>query len=256
MRIRLLPSNLSDPAHLQPLTSFVVNDFLAIDGGSVGVALGLEAQRALRHVVITHSHSDHIATLPIFIAEAFPFLEQPVCIYAARDVIGGLRKHVFNDKIWPDFHQIRLINGNANGLRYQEICPPVPFEIEGLRLTPVWTNHTVPTVGLAVEDGDSSVIITSDTHHTDEIWRLANQLHGLRAVFVDVSYPNEMGTLAEDSKHLTPRALDIELTKLRAVVPVFAVHLKPHFRSRTVEQLAALGRPNVSVGEIGREYLF
>ncbi len=141
-------------------------------------------------------------------------------------------------------------------LRYQEISPPTPFEIGGLRLTPVWTNHTVPTVGLALEDAGAAVLITSDTYHTDEIWALANRLPGLRAVFVDVSYPNEMETLARDSKHLTPLGLDLELRKLRVSVPVYAVHLKPQFRSRTVEQLAALGRPNVAVGEIGREYCF
>ncbi len=256
MRIRLLPGNLTDPARLQPLTTFIINDFLAVDGGSVGIALGLEAQRALRHVVVTHAHVDHIATLPILVAEVFPFLNEPVCIYAAPEVLRSLREHVFNDAIWPDFRRITLADGSAPGLRYQEIAPPTPFHVGELRLTPVWTNHTVPTVGLAVEDAEGAVIITSDTYHTDEIWAVANRLAGLRAVFVDVSYPNEMEALARDSKHLTPAGLDVELRKLRDSVPVFAVHLKPQFRDRTVEQLAALGRPNVGVGEIGREYRF
>jgi ribonuclease BN (tRNA processing enzyme) len=255
MRIRLLPSNLSDPAHLQPLTTFLINDSLAIDGGSIGLALGLEAQRALRHVIITHSHADHTATLPMFIAETFPFLHEPVCVHGTREVIASLRRHVFNGTIWPDFEQIRLLNGNGMGLGYHEVCPPEPFEIGGLRLTPVWTNHTVPTIGLAIEEGDASILITSDTYHTDEIWEVANRLR-VNAVFVDVSYPNEMASLAEDSKHLTPRALDVELAKMDAVVPVFAVHLKPQFRTRTIEQLAALGRPNVTIGEIGKEYRF
>lgn len=256
MKIRLLPSNLTDPVQLQPLTSFLVNDCLAIDGGSIGISLGLDAQQALRHVVVTHSHADHTATLPMFVAEVFPFLQQPVGIYGTADVIAGLRDHVFNGTVWPDFQQIRLSNGSAAAIRYSEVYPPNPFDIDGLRITPVWTNHTVPTIGMALEEGDSSVVITSDTYHTDAIWEVANRLRGLKAVFVDVSYPNEMESLAEASKHLTPRALDLELAKLQAAVPVYAVHLKPQFRTRTIEQLAALGRPNVLIGEIARDYRF
>jgi cAMP phosphodiesterase len=256
MKVQLLPSNLSDPAHLQPLTTFLIDDFVAIDGGSLGFALDVQRQRQIRRVIVTHSHSDHIASLPVFIAEAFPFLAEPVYVYSTLEVIASLREHVFNDKIWPDFHQIPLLNGSGSGLVYFEIRHLVPFQIEHLRITPVWTNHTVPTVGLAIEDRDSAVVFTSDTHHTEEIWRLANSVPNLRAVFVDVSYPNEMETLAADSKHLTPQGLDEELNKLHVSVPVYAIHLKPQFRNEVVRQLQSLSRSNISIGEIGREYVF
>jgi cAMP phosphodiesterase len=256
MDIQLLPSNLNDPQHLQPLTTFLVNDSIAVDGGSLGFALGIEKQKQIRRVIITHSHADHIATLPVFIAEAYPFLLEPVYVYGSRQVITSLRRHVFNDEIWPDFHQIRLLNGSASGLNYVEVEPPITFTVEGLSFTPLWVNHTVPTTGLVVDDGRSAVAITSDTFHTDEIWRYARSLSHLRAVFVDVSYPNDMLSLAFDSKHLTPEALDVELEKLGLEVPVIAVHLKPQFRSRVIEDLRALNRPNVLIGEIGRVYHF
>jgi len=256
MRVRLLPSNISRPAELQPLTTFLINGTLALDGGSLGFALELEEQRLIKRVVVTHSHSDHIASLPLFIAETFPFLEEPVYVYSTREIIDSLREHVFNDKIWPDFHQIMLLNGNGAGLHYVEVQPLVPFEVDDLRLTPVRMNHTVPTVGFVVEDGRSSVIFTSDTYHTEEIWQLANRLNDLKAVFVDVSYPNEMETLAADSKHLTPQALEIELRKMNRSVEVFAVHLKPQFRAQVKAQLQQLKRHNVKLAEIGREYVF
>jgi cAMP phosphodiesterase len=256
MKIRLLPSNLTDPAHLQPLTSFLINDKLAVDGGSIGISLAPEAQRSLRQVVVTHSHADHMATLPMFVSEVLPFLREPVEIHGTSEVIASLREHVFNNTIWPDFGQIRLIDGSAAAIRFSEVRPPEPFEASGLRLTPVWTNHTVPTIGLGIEDGDSSVVITSDTYCTDGVWELANRLKGLKAVFVDVSYPDEMAAIAEASKHLTPCALNLELAKLTADAPVYAVHLKPQFRRRTIEQLLALGRPNLRIGEIGKDYRF
>jgi cAMP phosphodiesterase len=256
MRVRLLPSNLSDPSHLQPLTTFLINDTLATDGGSLGFALDLDSQRAVRAIVVTHTHTDHTASLPIFIAEVFPFLKEPISLYSTAEIIDGLRKHVFNDTIWPDFHKIILPNGNEASLRYSEIEPMVSFEAEDLRVMLVPVNHVVPTVGVVVEDDHSAVIVTSDTYHTEEIWRVANATEHLKAVFVDVSYPNEMEALAAVSKHLTPQALDIELGKMNREPRVYAVHLKPQFRSQVVQQLARMNRPNVSVCEIGREYVF
>ena len=256
MKIRLLPSNLSDPARLQPLTCFLINDALAIDGGSLGLALGLEAQRLVRQIIVTHSHSDHIASLPVFIAEAFPFLQEPVHIFGTREVIASLKTHVFNDEIWPDFHQINLLDGSGSGLRYVEIKPLVPFTIGDLRITAVWTNHTVPTTGLAVEGDHSAVIFTSDTYHTEDIWRLANQTDRLKAVFVDVSYPSDMESLAADSKHLTPQGLKKELAKLHKEVSIFAVHLKPQYRARVAQELHDLNLPNLFIGEINRDYVF
>lgn len=256
MKVQLLPSNCKEPAQLQPLTTFLVNDGLAIDGGSLGYGLTLEQQRQVRCVVITHSHIDHTASLPVFIAEVFPFLKEPVLVYSTREVISSLKEHIFNDLIWPDFHQIELLDGNHMGMRYVEVEAGVPFETHGLKITPVRTNHTVPTIGLAVEDSRSAVVFTSDTYHTEEIWHLANRLEHLKAIFVDVSYPNEMETLAATSKHLTPQSLDKELRKLSRDVPVYAVHLKPQYRTVVLDQLGAIRRPKVSAAEIGHDYVW
>lgn len=256
MRVILLPSNCADPGKLQPLTTFLVNDRLAIDAGSLGFALPLDHQRHIRHIIITHAHSDHTASLPIFVAEVFPFLDTPVVVHGIRHAIDSLRTHVFNDSTWPDFEKIHLPNGAGPSLVFDEIQPAVPFEVEGLRITPVLTNHLVPSIGLALEDERVAVIFTSDTYHTDEVWQLANRLPALEAIFVDVSYPNHLEELAAVSKHLTPQALDQELTKLNEPVPVYAVHLKPQFRAEVIKELKQLHRENVFVAEIGRAYVW
>ncbi len=85
---------------------------------------------------------------------------------------------------------------------------------------------------------------------------MANRLPNLRAVSVDVSYPNELEQLASDSKHLTPQGLVIEIGKMDREVQVYAVHLKPQSRERIIEQPKARDRPNIAVGEISREYMF
>jgi ribonuclease BN (tRNA processing enzyme) len=115
-------------------------------------------------------------------------------------------------------------------------------------------NHVVPTVGLKLQDQQASVIFTSDTYITDEIWDVARETDQLRAIFVDVSYPNEMEGLAAASKHLTPQSLASELVKLKRPVEVYATHIKPGKRDQVIGQLGELKSPPVSIVEIGRVY--
>jgi len=79
-------------------------------------------------------------------------------------------------------------------------------------------------------------------------------VEGLRAIFVDVSYPNEMEALAAASKHLTPQSLAADLKKLGRDVEILAVHIKPSHRDLVVSQLSKLSNPPVRVAEIGRVY--
>jgi cAMP phosphodiesterase len=238
----------------QALTTFIVNDLLGIDGGSIGFALKPEEMPAIRNIVVTHSHSDHTASLPIFIAEAFVWLDGPVSVYGTAEVVSALREFVFNDKIWPDFEKIQLMNGSGPTIRFETIEPRNTVEIAGISITPIPVNHVVPTVGLLVQSDGASVIFTSDTYVTDEIWQVASHAKGLKAVFVDVSYPNELEQLAIASKHLTPQSLASDLKKLDRDVEIYAVHIKPTNRDQVIRQLAELGDPNVRVAEIGRTY--
>src|SRR6266478_2567694 len=64
LRVMLLPS--AFPGSLaetsQYLTSYLINDTLAIDAGALGIFAGHAEQARVRHVLISHSHADHIAT--------------------------------------------------------------------------------------------------------------------------------------------------------------------------------------------------
>src|SRR5262249_43329725 len=111
-------------------------------------------------------------------------------------------------------------------------------------------------VGLILEDDHTAVVFTSDTYSTDEIWEAARERKHLKGVFVDVSYPNELGWLAEASKHLTPELLAADLRKLDRDVAVYAVHIKPSNRDQVVRELRELNMPKVRVGEIDHEYEF
>lgn len=254
MKVRLLPSSAGRESQFQSLTSFIIDDRLAIDGGSLGFALPPERIGEVRHIIVTHTHSDHIASLPIYIAEAFPALSAPIVVYGTAEVIAALRQFVFNDHVWPNFENIPLGNGSGSGLEFQELMPRVKGAVDGIAVTPIPVNHIVPTVGLLVEKENTAVLFTSDTYVTDEIWRAANKTKNLKAVFVDVSYPNDKGELAQASKHLTPSLLASELKKLDRNVEVYAVHIKPTNRENVITELSDLHDPRVSVAEIDRVY--
>jgi cAMP phosphodiesterase len=255
MKVKLLPSSTSD-SQRQSLTTFLINDTLAIDGGSIGFALVPEEMAAFRDIIVTHAHSDHTASLPIFIAEAFPELNGPVTIYGLPEVISALRDFVFNDQIWPDFEKIQLSNGSGAAIRFKILEPRRAIEVCGLTVRPIPVNHVVPTVGLIVSDAHVSIVFTSDTYITDEIWHTARAVDNLKAIFVDVSYPNQLEELAAASKHLTPQSLASDLTKLDRDVEIYAVHIKPSNRDQVMRQLSRLDRPAVSVAEIGHEYIW
>jgi cAMP phosphodiesterase len=241
-------------SQLQCLTSFLINDRVSVDGGSIGFALDPDRMSAVRNIIITHTHSDHTASLPIFIAEAFVSLDGPVNIYGSAEVVSALREYVFNDKIWPNFEKIPLMNGSGPTIRFEVMEARKKITIDGLGVTPIPVNHVVPTMGLLVEDRQASVAFTSDTYVTDELWKAASRIRNLKAVFVDVSFPDELAKLAQDSKHLTPRLLESEMTKLNREIDVFAVHIKPTNRSEVIRQLGLLNNPMIAVAELGREY--
>ena len=254
MKVRLLPSCTGSDPQRQFLTSFVVDDTVAIDAGSLAFALTAEEMLRIRHILITHAHADHTASLPIFISEVFPALSAPVTVHATPPVIDALRRFVFNGEIWPDFAQIPLLTGLGRALQFCALKPGTPTQVENLRVTPIWVNHLVPTVGYIVESQKAGFAVTSDTYVTDEIWAAASRLECVRAIFVDVSYPDEMEDLAAASRHFTPRSLAKDLKKLTRDVLICVVHIKPAYREVVLQQLAELGDPRISAVEIGRNY--
>ena len=116
-------------------------------------------------------------------------------------------------------------------------------------------NHIVPTVGLIVSDGKSTVAFSSDTAETEEFWKALNKIPRIDALLIEASFPNSMAQLAEVSRHFTPASLRQELTKLHHNgLDILAVHLKPAYRELIIEQLGALNLPNLNVMEPGRTY--
>jgi ribonuclease BN (tRNA processing enzyme) len=224
------------------MTSFLINGELALDAGSITQALPLEAQRRIRHIVLTHSHLDHTASIPFLVENTFGQQREALEILVTPQVLHTVKLHLFNNDTWPDF--TRIPNDLLPALRLVQVEPRVPFSANGLQLTPIPVRHTVPTHGYLVEDEGGAVLFTSDTGPTKEVWEVANRTPALRAVIVEVSFPSRMQSVADISLHLTPTTLAAELAKLERDVAVYLYHLKPAYVDELRQELAATRFPH------------
>jgi ribonuclease BN (tRNA processing enzyme) len=256
VKIRLVPSAVSaGPAGRGSfLTSYLIDDTVAVDAGGLGFLGDVETQALVQHVFLSHSHMDHIASLPIFLETVFGSSDRCVTVHASAETLESLRSDVFNGRIWPDF--FALSEQGVPFVKLDVLQPGRPVEAGGLRLTPVPVDHVVPTLGFLVEARGTAVAITSDTGPTDGFWRAADAVADLRAVFIEATFPEEMSDLADISKHLTPSLLATEARKLTRKVPLIAVHIKPRFYDEVVKELTALQLPDLQIGKSGDHYVF
>jgi len=234
------------------MTAFLVNDTLSLDAGWVSGALSLKEQVKVKDILISHSHLDHTCTLPFLIDNNFSAPGFALRIYAIPEVIASMKNHLFNNHTWPDF--TCLPNDLTPVLKLVEVEPEKPFEINGLRVRAVHVSHIVPTTGFILEDKKGALAFSSDTGPTERFWEVVNEVKNLKAVITETSFPNELQDLARISGHLTPQALDHELGKLRANVPVYLYGGKPKHLAAIKKQVGALKRRNVSFLVQGRTY--
>lgn len=256
MRIQLLPSTFDAQGHAtleQRLTCFLIDNCVAVDAGSLGIALTNDQRSTVRNIIVTHPHMDHIASLPIFIDDLYPTLTEPVRVHATPEVIELLERDVFNWNVYPRFSDLR--NDFGPVMEYVPIPIGSAFPVAHLSVIAVPVNHIVPTVGLIVSDSTSSVAFSSDTAETDQFWEVVNNTPHLDALLIEASFPDNMAELAEVSRHFTPASLGKELKKLdHNGMDVLAVHLKPSYRDLIIQELYALNIPKLGVMEPGKTY--
>jgi cAMP phosphodiesterase len=255
MKLRLLPSVVGRESEAQLLSSYVINQQITIDAGSIGLIDDVRLQRSIKHVVLTHAHIDHIASLGILIDNLPGPPADPLTVHCTAEVADCLTRHYFNGRIWPNVFALPDVQAPYAKLRIMQ--PGTPLALHDLEILPIEVNHSVPAVGLIVRDSNGAIVVSGDTGPTDEIWRHATQRGDLRAVVLEVSFPDTMQAQAAASGHLTPSGLAAEIAKLRGMTPrILAVHLKPAYRPQIVDQLRALGLPQLEVLVPGRTYEF
>jgi ribonuclease BN (tRNA processing enzyme) len=252
MKIQLLNSSFGPAQEEQYATCYLLNDTIAIDAGPLGLWGNPQQQSAVRHIFLTHTHIDHIATLPIFLENVWDPEREAVVLHGYARTLQDFRAHILNDIIWPDF--VRISSPGSPFLKLHELKAEEICEVEGLQILPVAVDHTVPTFGYIITDGQSTIVMGADSHSTDRIWKLAWQMPEPRSVFLEASFPNSMRKLAEITRHLTPEMFAGEVKKMPTMRNIFAVHLKARFRETVLKELGSLGIAGLVIAESGITY--
>ena len=206
-------------------TSFLVDDDILIDAGTGVGDLSIEQLAAIDHVFITHSHLDHITSLPFLIDTVMGMRKHPITVYAIADTLKVLREHIFNWKVWPDFNVIP--DPAQPFLQYKEIKLGETVELAGRKISPLSANHVVPAVGYQLDSGKASLIFSGDTTSCEAFWQQVNKVDNLRYLIIETAFSNAEIELAKISKHLCPSMLMDELNKLSRSAEIYITHLKP-----------------------------
>lgn len=227
-------------------TSMLLDHDILIDAGTGVGDLLINELSLIDHVFVTHSHMDHVTSIP-FLADTVGWMrKKPITIHATAETVDILQQHLFNWKLWPDFTKIPDAENPV--LRYETITLGNAVELNGRRITPLPANHVVPAVGFQFDSGRASLVFTGDTTTNDALWNEVNRIANLRYLIIETAFCNDEKDLAIASKHLCPTMLAEELCKFKLPAEVYITHLKPgeiELTMREIEECAAQWKPRM-----------
>ncbi|MDH4101135.1 MAG: 3',5'-cyclic-nucleotide phosphodiesterase [Nitrospirota bacterium] len=236
-------------------SSFLVDDSLLLDAGSACSGLPLEDQLKIKHILLTHTHMDHIRSIPFLLDNVLGKVSHKITIWGIPEVLELLHDNLFNNMIWPDFTKIPTPEKAL--LVLNPLTPGQETDVDGYKVTAIPVNHTVPTAGFIVDNGEMSLLYSGDTAETDEIWKAGNERANLKVVLAETSFPAEMAKFGDLTKHLTSENLPGELKKLnRPEVPVYIYHTKPAHNATIKSELAAIEGYDIRIMADGESYSF
>ena len=252
MRIRVLGCSGGIGGGLRT-TSLLVDEDVLVDAGTGVGDLSLEALAKIDHIFVSHSHLDHVTSIPFLVDTVCWMRNSPIVVYGIKDTLDILRAHLFNWKIWPDFTQIP--DASRPFMRYREIEPGETITLGKRRFTAVPANHTVPAVGYVLQTAKGALVYSGDTAPNDALWEAVNRTPDLKYLIIETAFSNKERDIATASKHLCPDMLAAELAKMRASPEVYITHLKPGEGALTMQEIGkAAGRWRPRMLENNQEF--
>jgi ribonuclease BN (tRNA processing enzyme) len=227
-------------------TAFLIDDDVLIDAGTGVGDLELSELARIEHIVLSHSHLDHITSIPLLADSVMRRREAkglgPIEVHALPETLTALRDHIFNGVIWPDFTRLPSAD--------QPILKLVPFSVgdvltlSGKRIEVLTAAHTVPAAGFAVDGGAMGYwVFTGDTGPNPRFWeRLRNMK--VAHIVIETAFANEEAELATVSRHLWPDELGRQLAQLGGSVEVHITHIKPGESHAVMTEVARLSTPH------------
>lgn len=220
-------------------TSFLIGDSILLDAGTGVGDLTLEEMGKIDHVLLTHSHLDHIAALPLMLDAVSSLRRSPVQVHALAATIKALQSHVFNNIIWPDFSAIP--SQASPFLQYQPFATGQLLTIDGTEIEVLPARHTVPAVGFGVRGNTGWWIFSGDTERNQPFWDRVNNMP-VSYLVIETAFSNRERDLARRSLHLSPDTLAQELANIPPSnrYPIYITHTKPSETELIMEEILQL----------------
>ena len=237
-------------------SSFLLDGKIAIDAGAVTSMLTLEEQQGIETVLVSHAHHDHVRDLATLADNRCQQGGPTLVIAAIPETLEVLRRHFFNDLLWPDFSKIPAGKSGMT-IEFRALTPEVPTVLSGTTVTPVLVSHTIDATGFVIETPTGALGYSGDTGPTQRFWEKLNERQDLRALLMEISFPDEHHKLAQVSGHHTPESLEKELHKLHdhRELPVLLYHIKPVFEQIVEKELARIRDRNLDICRLGDQFI-
>lgn len=207
-------------------TSFLLDDDVLVDAGTGVGDLSLDEMGLVDHVLLTHSHLDHVAALPLMIDSIASRRTTPIKVHALQGTIDALKTHIFNNTIWPDFS--RIPSPESPFITFHPLVLGQILQLAGKHVEVLPAVHTVPAVGYAITTGSGYWVFTGDTEQNPALWARINQLD-VAMLVIETAFSNRERDLAKLSLHLSPHVLATELGYIDKdkKYPIYITHTKP-----------------------------
>jgi ribonuclease BN (tRNA processing enzyme) len=237
------------------LNSFLLDETILIDAGSVCQVLDQQEQGKIRHVLLSHAHLDHVGSLPHMAVSVFGLDTDPVRIHSIKPALESVTTHVMNNEVWPDFTKINRPNGKKV-FELNVLDETRENRIDDFSVRVARMRHPVPTVGFVITRDGRSLAYSADTGSTEEFWELVSDAPNLRGLVVEISFPNALQKLADITGHLTPGDLAKELKKVRRPlnIPIIIFGVKPEYEREIRKEIKDLNMPGLEFPKTGKVY--
>ncbi len=217
-------------------TSFLVDTDVLVDAGTGVGDLTLAEMTAINDVLITHSHLDHIANLPLMIDSVATMRKEALRVHALPETIAALKQYIFNNHIWPDFTQIP--SADKPFLSFHPLQTGARLRIGQKMVEALPAVHTVPAVGYAIAAEGGCWVFSGDTERNPAFWKRINQMN-VAMLVIETAFSNREKQLAHLSLHLSPNVLADELDQIdkNKHFPIYITHTKPAETEQIMEEI-------------------
>ena len=88
----------------------------------------------------------------------FSLRKTPVNIWASPEILDVIKDHMFNNKLWPDFTKINMINSSESIVKLNELDEKKIQIISDCEISVLPANHGIPACGIRVKSDNKSYI--------------------------------------------------------------------------------------------------